>query len=91
MSLDVPVVADRHVILPVSAVVVVQGSMVFGREELTAAIFDEEAGQLQIALLASGSPELDECQLDLRMAGIAHGACPDQRPSRCDRPAWSPR
>ena len=72
VSLDVPVIADRHVILPVRSVVLIQGGMVFGREELAAAVFDEEAGQLQIAFLASGSPELDERQLDLRMSGIAH-------------------
>ena len=71
VSLDVPVIADRHVILPVRSVVLIQGGVVFGREELAAAVLDEEAGQLEIALLAGGSPELDQRQLDLRMSGIA--------------------
>ena len=72
MPLDVSVIVDRNVILPVGSVVFIHRGMVFGREIITATVLDEEAGQLQVAFLAGGSPQLDKRQLNLRMSGIAH-------------------
>ena len=71
MALDVLVVVDRHIVLPVGAVVLVQRRVVFGGKELPAAVLDEEAGQLEVALVAGGAPELDQGQLDLRVPRIA--------------------
>ena len=50
-----------------------------GGEELASAVLDEEAGQLEVALLAGGLPELDECELDLGMAAIAQSLAGAER------------
>ena len=58
VALDVLVIVDRHVVLQVRAVVFVQRRLVFGGEELPAAVLDEEARQLEIAAVAGGSQSL---------------------------------
>ena len=70
MPLDVPVITDRHIVLPVRAVVAIERLVMLGGEELAAAVLDEEAGKLEVAPLPGGVPELDERQLEFRVAGI---------------------
>ena len=86
VALDVLMVVDRHIVLPVRAVVFVQRRVVFGGKELPAAVLDEEAGELEVALVAGGAPELDQGQLDLRDAPDSPGAwAAGQTPNQCSR------
>ena len=71
VALDVLVVVDGHIVLEVGAVILVQGRVMLGGEELPAAVLDEEAGEIEVALIAGSAPELDQGQLDLRVPGIA--------------------
>ena len=71
MALDVLVIEDGHIILPVSAVVFFEGRVVLCRKKFPPTILDKEPGEIEIALLACHAPELDERQLNFRMPGIA--------------------
>jgi hypothetical protein len=72
VALDVAMVADRNVVLPVGALVpVLRGAVLLG-EELPAAILDEEPGQLEVPAFAGDPRQLHERQFDLRMPRIAH-------------------
>ena len=71
MALDGLVIVDRHIVLPVGAVILVQGGLVLGRKELPAAVFDEEPREVEIAGVAGRAREFDQGQFDFRMARVA--------------------
>ncbi len=71
MPLDVLVIPDRHIVLKVGTVVLVERDVVFGGEESPAPGLDKEPCQVEVACVASGAPQLHQGQFDLRMPGVA--------------------
>jgi len=71
VALDVLVVPNGDIVLEIGAVILVQRDLVFDGKEFLAPGFEEEARQVEIPRVAGDAPELDQGQLDFRVARVA--------------------
>ncbi|OPZ66641.1 MAG: hypothetical protein BWY83_02834 [bacterium ADurb.Bin478] len=72
VALDGALLAQRHVVLPVRAVVLCLRRLMLTGEKVNAAVLDKKTRQIKIARLTGHAPQFNQRQFDLRMAGIPH-------------------